>query len=94
MAIPAGLKQSLVTYAETLGDAGTQALTDEFNAVFARLKANEGSAVVASSSNGRTLGLQITLTDHEWFTVLGEAIRELNGDSIRATSADFSCLRR
>lgn len=98
MPVPPNYVQSLVQYAETRGAKGKQELLDLHERLFDRVQAEEGSAVVNSSINGKSLGFQITMTVEEQFGAVGEAIRELDptdatSGRVRCTRADFSGLQ-
>lgn len=93
--LPPGFVAALVTYAETIGS--TQDLQDEFECLFTRIKAGEGSAIVSTSTNGKSFGYEVTVTVEELFAAYGEALRQLNDDAGGATPctyADFSQLQR
>ncbi len=92
----ARLKDALVTYAERKGSAGVREISDEFDALFARLTADTGAGkeLLNSSVNGKTFGWQVTTTVEQRLAVFGEALREINGDRIVATSPDFRSLQR
>ena len=92
--ITAGLKDALVTYADLKGSAGVQEISDEFDALFAKFKAGNGKELISSGVNGRNFGWQISSTVDERLAVFGEALREINGDKIVATRADFRGLQR
>jgi hypothetical protein len=97
--VPPNYVQSLVQYAETRGALGKQQLLDLHASLFDRIVAEEGSSVVNSSINGKSLGFQVNMTVEQQFGAVGEAIRELDptdqvSGRIVQTSADFSCLRR
>jgi hypothetical protein len=97
--VPPNYVQSLVQYAETRGAKGLQELLDLHETLFARVTAQEGSAVVNSSINGKSLGFQVTMTVEEQFACVGEAIRELDptdpiSGRVVATYPDFSGLQR
>jgi hypothetical protein len=99
MPVPPNYVQSLVQYAEVRGTKGKQELLDLHELLFARVTAEEGSAVVNSSINGKALGFQITMTVEEQFGAIGEAIRELDptdpiSGRVVATYPDFSGLQR
>jgi hypothetical protein len=99
MPVPPNYVQSLVQYAQTRGAKGKQELLDLHEALFARVTAQEGSAVVNSSINGKALGFQITMTVEEQFGAIGEALRELDptdpiSGRVVCTSPDFSRLDR
>jgi hypothetical protein len=93
--IPPGFVQALITYADVNGDAGV--ITTEFNALYARIKAGEGAAIVSTSVNGKSFGYEVTVTVEELFSAYGEALRQLKDDASGATVAtyaDFSQLQR
>ncbi|TMJ17849.1 MAG: hypothetical protein E6G94_01255 [Alphaproteobacteria bacterium] len=99
MPVPPNYVQSLVQYAEVRGTKGRQELLDFHESLFERIKAEEGSAVVNSSINGKALGFQVTMTVEEQFGAIGEAIRELDptdpvSGRIVATYPDFCRLQR
>ncbi len=95
--IPPGFVQALVTYVDVNGDDGVLEIENEFNALYARIKAGEGSAVVSTSTNGKAFGYEVTVTVEELFAAYAEALRQINDDAsggIVATYADFSDLQR
>lgn len=93
--IPAGYKESLVTYAETMGAKGVQEITDEYVSLFALSRENKGLSLINSSINGKAFGFNVDMTVEEKFTVFGAALREINGDGpVVNTIPDFRCLRR
>lgn len=92
--IPPGFVQALITYAELGGSAAEQEIKDEFTALFARVNANEGKEVIATSVNGKYFGFEVSTTVEEKFAAFGEALKEINGDAVPQTYADFSCLQR
>jgi hypothetical protein len=99
MPVPPNYVQSLVQYAEVRGTKGKQELLDWHESLFNRIKAEEGSAVVNSSINGKALGFQITMTVEEQFAAVGEAIRELDptdpiSGRVVCTTPDFCRLDR
>jgi hypothetical protein len=99
MPVPPNYVQSLVRYAAPRGQVGKQELLDFHERLFQRIQAEEGSAVVNSSINGKALGFQITMTVEEQFGAVGEALAELDPTDaliarIRNTRADFSQLQR
>lgn len=95
--IPPGFVQALITYADVNGDDGAAEIETQFNALFARIKAGEGSAIVNTSVNGKSFGYEVTVTVEELFTAYGEAVRQIKDDAsgqVVASYADFSQLQR
>jgi hypothetical protein len=92
--IAPGFKAALVTYAESLGTVGLQALVDEHAELYAKVIAGDGTQLVNSTINGKGFGFQVNMTIEEKFSVFGEAIREISGDTVQRTIADFRCLER
>ncbi|MEN3369957.1 MAG: hypothetical protein V7609_2100 [Verrucomicrobiota bacterium] len=88
------LKSALVAYCDRKGALGLQQISDEFDSTFTLFRENGGSEVINSSINGKSLGFQLTMTVEEKLAVLGEVIKEVNGDKITCTRADFSKLQR
>lgn len=98
MPVPPNYVQGLITFAEPRGALGKQELLDFHKKLWDRIQAEEGSAVVNSSINGKSLGFQVTMTVEEQFGAVGEAIRELDptdpiSGRVRCTRADFSNLQ-
>lgn len=95
--LPQSFVQSLVTYADVNGTTGLQEIKDQFNALYARVKAGEGGAIISSSVNGKSFDYAGTATVEELFAAYGDALRQLSDDStgaVVATYADFSQLQR
>jgi hypothetical protein len=92
--IPAGFVQALVTYATVKGSAGVAEINTQFDALFARVTATGGKTLISSAINGKNYGYQINTTTEELMGAFGEAIREINGDRVVCTRADFSALQR
>jgi hypothetical protein len=97
--VPPNYVQSLVHYAEVRGAKGKQILLDLHETLFDRIQSQEGSAVVNSSINGKSLGFQVNMTVEEQFACVGEAIRELDptdpvSGRVVCTIPDFSLLQR
>jgi hypothetical protein len=88
------LKAALVSYCDRKGALGLQEISDEFDSTFKLFRENGGSEVISSSINGKSMGFQLTMTVEEKLAVLGEVIKEVNGDKITATRAAFSKLTR
>jgi hypothetical protein len=79
MPVPANYVQSLVQYAEGPRRRKANRSCSIFTSRCSTgSQAEEGSAVVNSSINGKALGFQITMTVEEQFGAVGEAIRELD----------------
>lgn len=97
--VPPNYVQSLVQYAEVRGALGKQQLLDLHASLFDRIVDEEGSSVVNTSINGKSLGFQVNMTVEEQFGAVGEAIRELDptdatSGRVVCTTPNFSCLDR
>jgi hypothetical protein len=97
--VPPNYVQGLITFAEPRGALGRQELLDFHKKLWDRIQAEEGTAVVNSSINGKALGFQINMTVEEQFGAVAEALRELDPTDpvigrVRNTRADFSQLQR
>jgi hypothetical protein len=92
--IPAGYKEALITYADAKGAMGLQALSDEFDTLFDLINARRGKEMISSAVNGKAFGFAVQMSIEEKFSVLGQAIREINGDRVTCTYPDFSSLQR
>lgn len=88
--IPDGFVNSLVLYAQAKGATAKLAIETELDALFAKVNAGDGSQLITASVNGKNFSKQINMTVQEKFTAYSEALREINGDKITRTYADFS----
>ncbi len=67
--IPAGYKEALITYADAKGSAGVQAISDEFDALFALINSSRGKTLTNSSVYAKTFGWKQPITVEEKFAV-------------------------
>jgi hypothetical protein len=98
MPVPSNYVQGLIRFAEPRGAKGKQELLDFHTKLWDRIQAEEGSAVVNSSINGKALGFQVTMTVEEQFGAVGEALAELDPTDpvsarVRCTRANFMNLQ-
>jgi hypothetical protein len=92
--IPAGFVQALITYAEVKGDSGAAEIEAEFDALFAKVNAGEGTQLINSNVNGKAYGFAVSMTVEEKFTAFAEALKSINGTAVTTTYASFGGLER
>jgi hypothetical protein len=87
--LPPGYTDAIVTYASRKGPAGVQAVSDEFDSLFAEIVAGNGKSLISSGVNGKSFGWTVSITVEEKFAAFGDAMNRLN-DSPVTTYPDFS----